>query len=208
MMRRAARLLLNMTNTSARPQIAAKRICSKAVFSVLGSVAILVSGCAGTRKKASIPWSTAVLVRPVVQQHSSSFGNADDSAPDLKLDIPTPPPPLAVGRVGPARPRGAAPAANQNAPGAKLDTPQIVPELSAKESASLQRETEQSLSAAERSLATTPGKSLNATQADLASKVRSFISDAREAGKAGDWARARDLSKKAQVLAEELVRSL
>jgi hypothetical protein len=38
--------------------------------------------------------------------------------------------------------------------------------------------------------------------------VRSFISDAREAGRAGDWARARDLAKKAQVLSEELADSL
>jgi hypothetical protein len=72
----------------------------------------------------------------------------------------------------------------------------------------LQRQTEQSLSAAERNLAATAGKSLNATQSDLASKVRSFISDAREAGRAGDWARARELAKKAQVLAEELAGSL
>jgi hypothetical protein len=80
--------------------------------------------------------------------------------------------------------------------------------LSTQESTSLQRESNQSLSAAERNLAATSGKSLNAAQADLASKVRSFISDAREAGRAGDWARARDLAKKAQVLSEELDRSL
>jgi hypothetical protein len=80
--------------------------------------------------------------------------------------------------------------------------------LSSQESASLQRQTEQSLSAAERNLAATAGKSLNATQSDLASKVRGFISDAREAGRAGDWARARELAKKAQVLAEELAGSL
>jgi hypothetical protein len=90
----------------------------------------------------------------------------------------------------------------------KPDTPQIVPELSTQESASLQRETDQSLRFAEHNLAATSGKSLNATQLDLASKVRSFIVDAREAGKAGDWARARNLAKKAQVLSEELVGSL
>jgi hypothetical protein len=80
--------------------------------------------------------------------------------------------------------------------------------LSTQESASLQRETNQSLTASERNLAASAGKSLNATQSDLASKVRSFISDAREAGRAGDWIRARDLAKKAQVLSEELAESL
>jgi hypothetical protein len=49
---------------------------------------------------------------------------------------------------------------------------------------------------------------LNAVQSDLASKVRSFISDAREAGRAGDWGRSRDLAKKAQVLSQELAGSL
>jgi len=72
----------------------------------------------------------------------------------------------------------------------------------------LQRETEQSLTVAERNLAAAAGKSLNAMQSDVASKVRNFISDAREAGRAGDWVRARDLAKKAQVLSEELVGSL
>jgi hypothetical protein len=64
------------------------------------------------------------------------------------------------------------------------------------------------LNVAEHNLAAASGKPLNATQADLASKVRSFISDAREAGRSGDWTRARDLAKKAQVLSEELAASL
>jgi hypothetical protein len=80
--------------------------------------------------------------------------------------------------------------------------------LSAQESVALQHETEQSLSTAERNLAASAGKSLNATQADLAAKVRNFIADAREAARAGDWALARTLAKKAQVLSDELVASL
>lgn len=207
MMRSAARLPLNMAYISAQPHIAAMRIRARVLLGVLGSAAILASGCAARRKPA-IPWSTAVLVRPVAPHHPPLTGNADDAAPDLKLEIPALPEQLAVGRTGPARPHSVAPSANQHAPAGKLDTPQIVPDLSAQESASLQRETDQSLSAAERNLAATAGKSLDATQADLASKVRSFISDAREAGRAGDWARARDLAKKAQVLSEELAGSL
>jgi hypothetical protein len=49
---------------------------------------------------------------------------------------------------------------------------------------------------------------LNTTQTDLVSKIRGFLSDAHEAAKVADWARARSLSKKAQVLSEELVASL
>ena len=196
---------LKMTESSAQAQTPLMRDNARIFLGVLGSAAILVSGCAA-RKKPSIPWSTAVLVRPVVPQQSPTIGAVEEPVSDLKLEIPPPLAPLAT-RAVPARPRSAAPLTNSNAPAGKRDTPQIVPGLSTQESASLQRESEQSLSAAESNLVATAGKPLNATQADLASKVRSFISDAREAGRAGDWTRARDLAKKAQVLSEELVGS-
>jgi hypothetical protein len=198
--------LMDMTETSAQPQLAVPRDSAQIFFSVLGSLAIFMSGCAA-RKKPTIPWSTAVLVRPILPPRATPNIDVDDPVPDLRFEIPPPPAPLAT-RMAPARPRSVAPSTNQNAPVAKPDTPQIVPGLSTQESISLQRETDLSVSAAERDLAATAGKPLNATQSDLASKVRSFISDAREAGRAGDWARARDLAKKAQVLSEELVGSL
>jgi hypothetical protein len=197
-----------MTETTAQPQIAAKRVSGLVLFGVLGSAAIFSSGCAAARKRPAIPWSTAVLVRPIAHQQSASLGSADDAAPDLKPEILSPPAPLALGRTGPARPRIPALTTNPNARAAQPDTPQIVPELSAEQSASLQKEVDHSVSASERNLAATSGKSLNATQADLVSKVRSFIFEAQDAGRAGDWARARDLAKKAQVLSEELVASL
>jgi|HubBroStandDraft_1064217.scaffolds.fasta_scaffold79817_2 hypothetical protein len=207
-MRSILRPLLNMTETSAQPQFAVMRNNFRIFFGVLCFAAILGSGCAA-RKKPSIPWSTAVLVRPVQPQHPSPAEVVEVPAPDIDLEVPPPPPPLSI-RTPPApiRPRGVAPPTNPSAPTGKPDTPQIVPDLSAQESTSLQRETDQSLTAAERNLAATAGKPLNVIQSDLASKVRSFISDAREAGRAGDWGRARDLAKKAQVLSEELVGSL
>jgi hypothetical protein len=52
------------------------------------------------------------------------------------------------------------------------------------------------------------GKNLNAAQSDLASKIRGFIKDAREAAQIADWSRARSLAKKAQVLSEGLADSL
>ncbi len=197
---------MDMTETSAQPQPAMMRVPVRIFFGLFGAAAILVSGCAA-RKKPTIPWSTAVLVRPVMPQLSSAPGDLEDPVPELKLEIPPPPPPLST-RTGPPRPRRIAPATNQNAAPEKTDNPQIVPELTTQESSALQREANQSLATAERNLAATAGKSLNATQSDLASKVRSFISDARDAGRAGDWERARDLAKKAQVLSEELAGSL
>jgi len=76
----------------------------------------------------------------------------------------------------------------------------IAPELTPQESAVAQQQTNQSLGIAE--------KNLNAAQADLVSKIRGFIKDAREAAQITDWSRARGLAKKAQVLSEELTGSL
>jgi hypothetical protein len=196
---------MDITETSAQPQLAVMRDGARIFFGLLGSVAILMSGCAA-RKKPAIPWSTAVLVRPILPQRATADIAVDDPVPDLRFEIPPPPAPLAT-KMAPTRPRSVAPSTNQNPPAAKPDTLQIVPGLSTQESASLRQETDKNLSSAESNLAATAGKPLNATQSDLASKVRSFISDAREAGRAGDWARARDLAKKAQVLSEELLES-
>jgi outer membrane murein-binding lipoprotein Lpp len=197
---------MKMTEIFEQLPLVVTRVRTRILFGAVGSAAILLSGCAEQKKAAAIPWRTAVLVRPNVPQHPPETEDAEGSVPDLRLEIP-PPAPLAM-RNGPARPRIVAPPTNQNGTAVKPETPQIVPELSTQESAALQRQTEQSMSAAERNLAATNGKSLNAVQSDLASKVRSFVSDAREAGKAGDWARARDLARKAQVLSEELAKNL
>ena len=171
------------------------------------SAAMIASGCAVAHKKATVPWNTAVLVRPNLPQQTGLSGDPDEPVPDLDLEIPAPAP-LAVAHTAPVRPRTFAPPTSPAGAAEKHEMPQIVPDLSPQQSSSFQRETEQSLSAAERNLAAASGKALNPTQTDLVSKIRSFIGDAREAGRTGDWARARDLSKKAQVLSDELVASL
>jgi len=80
--------------------------------------------------------------------------------------------------------------------------------ISQAEFAAAQQETSQSLDIAEKNLAATRGKTLNAAQSDLVSKIKGFLKDAREAMRAGDWALARNLAKKAQVLSEELLHSV
>jgi ribosomal protein S20 len=90
----------------------------------------------------------------------------------------------------------------------KPEAPTIAPQLTQQESTAAQQETNESLNIAEKNLASTQGKRLNASQSDLVSKIKGFLKDAREAAQAGDWARARNLAKKAQVLSEELVRSV
>lgn len=170
------------------------------------AAALLASGCAARRAPA-IPWSTAVLVRPVVPPPASPAKVDADPVPDLRMEIPPPPPPLAARSV-PARPRSITAAAPGTDHPDKLQPPQIVPELSSGELNALREETEASLAVAERNLAAASGRSLNSAQMDLVSKIRSFISDAREAARSGDWDRASSVAKKAEVLSQELGGSL
>jgi hypothetical protein len=83
-----------------------------------------------------------------------------------------------------------------------------VPELSSAELDAAQAETQQNLDTMTKNLTAASGRSLNASQQDLMSKVRGFAESAREAMRSGDWLRAKNLSKKAEVLSEELVDSL
>jgi hypothetical protein len=66
----------------------------------------------------------------------------------------------------------------------------------------------ESLGIAQRNLVTAKGHQLSTTQSDLASKVNLFLEETKAAVKDGDWARARNLARKAQLLSEELASSL
>jgi len=160
------------------------------------------------RARPSIAWTTAVQVRPTLPAHSvTQEQESADPVPDLRLDPPAVSA-LSVEHSLPVKPRSAVSSSGQNGSSGKPEAPVIVPELTMQESTAFQQQATESLTRAEYNLAATKGKSLNATQADLASKVRSFIADARAAARNGDWARARNLAKKAQSLSEELAGSL
>jgi hypothetical protein len=133
---------------------------------------------------------------------------ASEDVPELQILIPlalaTFPP---GGSARPARPRVATPAPAAAGP-SKPQAPFVAPQLSAEESSTAQQETMASLADAEKGLAATQGRSLNAAQSDKVSKITGFISDARAAGASGDWTSAATLARKAQLLAEELEQSL
>jgi len=175
----------------------------------LFSLAFFLGGCI-FRRKPAIPWATATQVRPTLQAHTAS-DDVDLQAPQITLDLARLAALLAPVRSAPPRPRtnlSTSPAASTPiADAEKPEAPSIAPQLTQQESAAAQQETNQSLDIAEKNLASTRGKRLSASQTDLVSKIRGFLKDAREAAQAGDWARARNFAKKAQVLSEELVRS-
>lgn len=174
-------------------------------FPVFVCCALVIAGCA-ERKRPTLAWAAAVQVRPLPPAPKPAV--ASEPLPDLRLEFPAQPLRLVVVRSAPARPRVPAPPAAENAPASKTETPLIVPQLSPAESQALQEQTNRSASEAMKNLSAADGKTLNVTQTDLASKVRSFLADSEEAGRAGDWRRARNLARKAEVLSQELAGSL
>jgi hypothetical protein len=172
----------------------------------------LVAGCA-ERKKPTVSWVGAGLSRPIVPATITAPkprplpDESVDPVPELQLEIPPPPPLLAV-HSSPARPRVApAPVAENNGEN-KPEAPVIAPQMSDSEALAARQQMASSINEAEKNLARSQGKKLNATQSDLATKIKQFIGDAQSAGREGDWTRARSLATKAQVLSEELASSL
>jgi hypothetical protein len=178
-------------------------------LAVMCSAAFLSAGCGAMRRKPSFRWDTAVQARPKLVSAPPTVNDTPvDPVPELRILISPPPSAITAAHGNPPRPRGATNSSADNNASDKPEAPIIVPQLTAEERAAAQQQTGQSIGVAERNLGATRGRNLNAAQTDLASKVRSFISEARAAAGVSDWIRARDLAKKAQVLSEELSKSL
>lgn len=162
------------------------------------------------RRTPKIPWATAVLVRPEMQERTAEANTVSDNpAPELRLELPPFPSHLITVRSAPSRPRvSGAPSGANGIDSDKLELPMIAPQLTQQESTVAQQETNQSLEIAEKNLESARGKKLDAGQLDLVSKISGFIKDAREAAQIKNWSRARSLAKKAQFLSEELAGSL
>jgi hypothetical protein len=176
-----------------------------ASFLIICSAVLFGNGCAG-RKPVAFPWQTASMVhpRPPVKPTSTAV----EPAPGLEPVIPRPPR-LILAHSAPPRPRTNGSAWTDEAdPESRSGAFSIAPQLTPAESAAAQQQTDQNLRAAEANLSRSKGRALSATQSDLARKSRSFLRQARKAAREGDWVRARNLAVKAQLLSEELVRTL
>ncbi len=183
--------------------------CAGLVFCLCA--ALLISGCA-ERKPTPVSWRGAGLSKPIVPATVTAPkprplpDESVDPVPELQLELPPPPPLLAV-HAAPARPRVApAPAAENTAE--RPEAPVIAPQMSDAEASAARQQMTSSINQAEKNLARSQGKTLNANQSDLATKIKQFIGDAQSASREGDWTRARSLATKAQVLSEELASSL
>ena len=177
---------------------------------VMGGLALGASGCK-QNVRAAPPVASAPVPKtaepppptgPAPDVHGTPDANAPASTPpELNTTTAPPPPPPAH------KPKKTEPAAEQPEP-AHQDAPQISPQLSPDDQASLERKTNDDISVAQKNLQSAGGRQLNAAQQDLAEKIRSFVSQSRDASKAGDWARAQNLAQKARLLSTELVNSL
>ncbi len=186
--------------------------CRGAAVAAIVCFVVLVCGCA-EHKQPSVEWRTASIVhpRPPVLPRTAEVAEIEPpelEPPELHIALPAPLGnfPLSA-NTRPPRPHAATPQPETAEP-SKPQTPFVAPHLSAAESNTAQQESAASLAAAEKSLEATQGKSLNAAQSDMASKITGFMADARAAGAGGDWTSARTLARKAQLLAEELAQSL
>jgi hypothetical protein len=121
--------------------------------------------------------------------------------PPAEVTIPPPKP------AAPRRPAGDQPADTESEQPAHPPAPQISPQLSPSDQATYQRKTLDDTAVAEKNLQETSGKQLNAAQQDLVGKIRSFLSQSRDASKDGDWVRAQNLAQKARLLSNELINS-
>lgn len=206
--------MVNPAQFRARPRHSLLRRSAPLLVSLTSfSLAFFSSGCISFfHRRAKIPWATAVQVRPNLEARAGGGDGGDLDAPEISLDLGPWAAVMVPIRSAPPRPHvNPVPAPAANVPVAdaeKPEAPTIAAQLSKEESAAAQQETNQSLDIAEKNLASTRNKQLNAAQNDLVSKIKGFLKDAREAAQSGDWARARNLAKKAQVLSEELVRSV
>jgi len=161
------------------------------------------------KKRQHIPWAVAIQARPNSPVHYSETGAGSDAVlPILAMELPSFPGTLVFPRMSPPRPRVITPSTGAGSvEPEKTGSPSFTPQLSAQESNAARHEMQDSLTIAEKNLAIASNRKLNSAQADLLSKIRSYIKDAREAAQGNDWGHARSSAKKAQVLSEELVGS-
>jgi hypothetical protein len=198
------------TNGATIVSLELSRVSLTFVCAMLCAVAAIVSGCAATQKPRAraFPWASANTVRPLAPARPSSDVTNEDLFADLGLDVPAPPSVVGGAPSGPPRPRVVVVPSSGGSSSHVPEAPMIAPQLSPEQTAAAQQQTSTSVNVAEKNIAASQGRSLNAMQSDLASKVRSFLAEAREAAQVGDWTRASSAAKKAEVLSQELVSSL
>jgi len=196
------------SGTRSRAEQPPKRQTALFVLLLLGGCAF-AAGCPA-RNAPKVNWQLVTQIRPRVPPRPALTEELAPP-PELQIEPPAASPLIFARNSIPPRPRTAAPTATNVAGDSEATPPAaplISPQLSQEEQSADQQQTGQSLRAAERNLRATLGRRLSTTQAELAEKVRSFIAQAREAVRGGDWVRARNLAQKAELLSFDLAKTM
>jgi hypothetical protein len=193
------------------------KVTSLIAFLACG-LSLALAGCEKT-VKASPPVAAMPIPQPADSKPITNIAPDTTATPPEVVEAPPPAPPpteAAPLSVTPTRSKPAPPPHKQTAEPQSTETPeqtrptapQISPEMSPNDQETYRRKTDEDINVADRNLQQSVDKRLSAAQHDLVEKIRSFLYQSREAGKAGDWARAQNLAQKARLLSVELVDSL
>ncbi len=188
----------------------ARRAGNATLVALACTLALGVSACRKRAVQASPP---AGVPAPDSQPGPAKKPETRSKTPSETSPAPTPPPTLNVPppKPAPSKPKPSTPDPKLPAPDPappKPAPPQISPRISPEEQAQAEKQTNEEISWAEQNLQKSYGKTLNAAQHDLVEKIHGFLGQAREALRASDWVRARNLAQKARVLSVELADSL
>ena len=181
----------------------------RSCLSLLALVTLLLAGCAEKQIRVH-PWQASIYARPNIPVPAPGYQPRylEASAPDLQWDFPPPPSRLSLIRQ-PARPHVSTQQQQPETADPRQPTaPSLAPQLSPQEIVAAQTQMNESVAIAQKHLEAAKGRTLSAAQSDLASKIVSFLQESKDAARDGDWMRAKNLAKKAQVLSEELGASL
>jgi hypothetical protein len=185
-----------------------------AVVLLTCALSLAASGCNDRAVHAAAP--VAAAPTPAATERPMNIAPDTDATPPTEavaappsLPLPAAPPPatVTVTPPKPVAPRRPSEASTEPESPSHPPAPQISPQLSPTDQATYKRKTDEDTDAAEKNLQQTSGKQLNAAQQDLVGKIRSFLSQSRDASRDGDWARAQNLAQKARLLSDELIGS-
>ena len=195
-----------------------------ALFVLLANgLALATTGCEQKTVKAAVPVASTPMPQPLDSKPLTNVAPDTAATPpevvEANVPPPAPPPssadplPVTSPPTKPAPPPRKQASETQTAEASaeqpvRPPAPLISPQLSANDQATYARKTDDDVSVAESNLQRSADKRLSAAQRDLVEKIQSFLSQSREASKAGDWARAQNLAQKARLLSVELVDSL
>jgi hypothetical protein len=177
----------------------------RAKFALIAAclLAVGLAGCPREKVHAKMPKimpPVPAVVDPPVPPYILGIEPTDTTLAMIPDSLPAPPPER-------AHPTPTRKPSSDAAPTPKPAAPVISPQISPADQAAYERRIDENLSTAERNLQQASTHQLDATQKDMAEKIRSFMDQAREAMQASDWTRAQNLAQKAQVLSAELVGS-